>query len=432
MDSTVKHRAQEWADRGRAVLARGVTSVARMRSNGPLFVGGSGAWLRGADGRSYLDMIMASGPLLLGHDRPEVIEAVRRQLSSGVLYGNHPTEIEVAELLTEIIPHAQKVALANSGSEATHLAIRIARATTGRPLILKFEGHYHGWIDPLFCNNQAVDPDPDLSRPPVRSHAVPGLPADESVLICRYNAPAELEQIFAAHGDHIGAVIMEPVPLNFGTLLPQPGFLERVRELTAAHGALLIFDEVLSGFRLGLTGAGGMLGVEPDLSVFAKAIASGFGMAAVVGTDRAMESIVSGGVYPAGTYSGGPIGAAAAKTTLSILGAEQDRIYPGLQQSGVRLATGLRRVAAEQGVPLTVHQIGSVLQLFWDVEGEIRSFADAMRSDRSTVSRICESALDDEVFFAPRGLMLLSTAHTDDDLDRAVEAFGAAIERVGA
>lgn len=430
MTASEAHDAQDWPRRAQAVLARGVTSVARIRSNGPLFVGGSGSLLHGADGRDYLDMIMASGPLLLGHDRPEVVDAVRAQLDHGVLYGNHPTEIEVAELLADTIPHAQKVVMANSGSEATHLAVRIARATTGRPLVLKFEGHYHGWTDPLFCNNQSVDPDPDLSRPPLPRHAVEGLPVDGSVLVCRYNAPQELEAIFAEHGDRIGAVILEPVPLNFGTIMPRAGFLERLRELTTEHGALLIFDEVLSGFRLSLTGAGGLLGVRPDLSVFAKAIASGFGMAAVVGTDEAMQSIVTGNVYPAGTYSGGPIGAAAAKATLTILRAEHEQIYGRLQQAGDRLATGLRRVAAERRVPLTVHQIGSVLQMFWGVDGEIRSFSDAMRSDRVTVARVCEAALDEQVFIAPRGLMLLSAAHSDDDLDRAVAAVERAIERV--
>jgi glutamate-1-semialdehyde 2,1-aminomutase len=407
-----------------------VTSVARARTNGPLFVGGSGVWLRGIDGCRYLDMIMASGPLLLGHDRREVLEAVREQLGRGVLYGSHPTEIEVAETLTTIIPHAQKVALANSGSEATHLALRIARATTGRPLVLKFEGHYHGWLDPLFCNNQSVAPDEDLTRPPVRTHAVPGMAVDESVLVCRFNAPEELEEIFAKHGDRIGAVIMEPIPMNFGTFWPQPGFLELVRELATEYGALLIFDEVLSGFRVGLTGAGGILGVNPDLSVFAKAIASGFGMAAVVGTDHAMESIVSGGVYPAGTYSGGPIGAAAARATLEILCGQTEQIYGGLEKAGDYLATGLRRVAAEQGAPLTVHQIGSVVQLFWGVEGEIRSYADAMTSDRPTIARICEGALDDDVFVAPRGLMLLSTAHTTEVLDTAIDAIAASMARV--
>ncbi len=422
--------AQNWTHRARAVLARGVTSTARARTNGPLFVGGSGAVLHGADGRDYLDMIMASGPLLLGHDRPEVIDAVRSQLDSGVLYGNHPAEVEVAEVLTEIFPHAHKVAMANSGSEATHLAVRIARATTGRPLVLKFEGHYHGWIDPLHCSNQSVQPDPDLSRPPEPRHAVAGLPADTTVLVCRYNAFEELELIFAEHGRRIGGVIMEPVPMNFGTLWPRPGFIERVRELCTAHGSLLIFDEVLSGFRVGLAGAGGILGVSPDLSVFAKAIASGFGVAAVVGTDRAMESIVSGNVYPAGTYSGGPVGMAAARATLAILRAHENEIYPALDRAGRHLASGLRGAAEDRGMPLAVHQIGSVLQMFWGVEHEIRSYADAMASDRAAIARICEAALDDGVFVAPRGLMLLSTAHGDDELDRAVGAIAAAMDRV--
>jgi glutamate-1-semialdehyde 2,1-aminomutase len=430
MNVAQDYQAESWARRARAVLPRGVTSVARIRSNGPLFVGGSGAVLHGADGREYLDMIMASGPLLLGHDRPEVLEAVRAQLVNGVLYGNHPAEIELAERITEIIPHARKVALANSGSEATHLAVRIARATTGRPLVLKFEGHYHGWLDPLFCNNQSVEPDRDLTRRPAPRHAVPGLAADGSVLICRYNEIGELEQVFAEHGDQIGAVILEPIPMNFGTFLPVPGFVERLRELSTRHGSLLIFDEVLSGFRVGLTGSGGLLGIEPDISVFAKAIANGFGLAAVVGTDHAMSSITDGGVYPAGTYSGGPVGCAAALATLEILSGLTEHVYGGLDRGGAHLAAGLRRAAADLGAPLTVHQIGSVLQLFWGVDSEIRSFADAMTSDRATIARICEDALSDGVFVAPRGLMLLSAAHTTELLDRAIAALSASMAKV--
>ncbi|MGX1702180.1 aspartate aminotransferase family protein [Microbacterium sp. NPDC055357] len=389
--------------------------------------------LHADDGSDYLDTIMGSGPLLLGHDRPEVIDAVRAQLDRGILYGNHPTEVEVAERVLAIVPHFDTVALINSGSEATHLAVRIARATTSRPLIVKFEGHYHGWIDPLFLNNQFTEPYMGAGLPP-RQHAVAHMTADAEVIVCRYDDEDEIAQVFAEHGDRIAAVIAEPVPMNFGTFLPRAGYLARVRELCSTHGALLVFDEVLSGFRLALRGAPPLVGVSPDIAVYAKAIASGFSLAAVAGTAAAMTSITEGGVTPAGTYNGNPVATAAALATLNVLEAEQDAIYPHLEAIGVRMAAGLRTIAASTGAPLSVNQVGSVLQMFWGVEG-VHDFATATTSDRAMIAEVCEGTMDDGIFIAPRGLMLLSAAHTIDDIDRVIAALDrsvhAAVRRSG-
>ena len=411
-------------------LARGVASAARLRSRPLVFASAFGSRVVTTDGVELTDYMLGMGPMLLGHGRPEVLERVAAQLSHGVLFGTTPLEVELAERLRDLLPHARRVAFVSSGSEGTHLATRIARASTGRRVIVKFEGHYHGWVDPLFVNTQNNPPAEVDEHPVPPLHAVSGQPISPDVIVARWNDLEDISRIFAERADDIAGVLLEPLPMNFGTMLPEPGYTERLRELCSQHGALLIFDEVLSGFRAALHGAAGLLGVSPDLAVYAKAIAAGFPLAAVVGTEEAMASIVHGAVQPAGTYSGNPVSAVAGLASLDILTAEAPRLYPYLDRLGTRLRDGIRQVASTRDVPLEVNQIGSVLQLFWGT-GPVRTFGDAARSDRERIARLCEAQQERGSLLTPRGLILLSAAHSEEDIDNLVDGLAQSLDEEG-
>lgn len=398
-------------------LARGVSSGARLRREPLILDRAKGAQIIAEDGTRLTDYMLAMGPMLLGHGNEEVLDAVRRQLHEGVLFGTTRGELDLADRLASILPHVDRVAYVTTGSEATALAIRIARGTTGRRLIVKFEGHYHGWLDPLFANTQSNTPAPASTFPVPTTHSVRGQPAPGDIIVIRWNDVDEITRVFEEHGASIAGVILEPIPMNFGVFLPDSAFMTATRELCSRHGAQLIFDEVLSGFRLALGGAAELLGVQPDLAVYAKAIATGFPMAVVAGTNAAMASIVSGPVQPAGTYSGHPVSIAAAHATLDVLEREQQSLYPSLASLGARLSDHIEAAASATGNPIRVNQVGSVLQLFWGIERAPQSYAEAYRSDRAVVGSIAEAQLRSGALVAPRGLILLSAAHTTADID---------------
>ena len=284
-------------------LGGGVSSNFRYAGYGespvPLFYAkGSGSRLTDVDGNVYIDYALANGPAILGHAPPPVLEAVSRTLAMGQLFaGQHELELELARRITGIVPCAELVRFASSGSEAVQAALRLARAHTGRRKIVKFEGHYHGWLDNIFMS---VAPSPNEAGPalaPVPVSHTPGQPESVlgDVLVLPWNDIDVFAEALRTHRDEIAGVIMEPILCNTGALRPRPGYLEGVRELTAEHGAVLIFDEVITGFRVGLQGAQGLLGVTPDLAVFAKALAAGFPLAAVVGRREVMERVEAGG-----------------------------------------------------------------------------------------------------------------------------------------
>lgn len=406
--------AQKLAARAASVLARGVSSGARLRSKPLILRDAQGAWVTDVGGNVYADFVLGMGPMLLGHGNASVLEAVREQLNRGVLFGTHENEVALAERIVGILPFADKVLFLNSGSEAIHCAVRVARATTNRSLVVKFEGHYHGWLDPLFVNTQVNSPaEPHHDHPQVVSaaHAMP-VPAD--VRVCRWNDFAELDRLFQQHRGEIAAVVMEPIPMNFGTMLADPGYLEKVRALCTENQTLLIFDDVLAGFRVALGGSSELLGVQPDLGVYAKVIASGFPLAFVAGSDEALRSITTGPLLPAGTYSGSPTAVAAAHATLTVLEQGGQELYDDLDALGKQIRQGVAGIADELAVPLVANQVGSVVQLFWNPRLPIRSFADGMVSDREAIAAISEGVLEHGSLLAPRGLILLSTEHTSD------------------
>jgi glutamate-1-semialdehyde 2,1-aminomutase len=423
----------------------------------------SGSTLVDVDGNSYIDYVCGFGPILLGHRTPEVIAAVEEQLGHGVLFGaQHPGEVELAERIIEHVPSAQMVALSNTGSEAIQAALRFARAATGRRLIVKFEGHYHGWIDPLFASGPGVPPlagsgtepesgsgpdsgsaptaDPGTSPGPSPGpgwggpvHTVAGLAPPAETLVCRWNDVEALTALLAERGKDTAAVIMEPLTCNFGNYEPLPGYLAEVRKLCDAHGVVLIFDEVITGFRLGLGGAQKRYGVTPDLTVLAKAIASGFPLSAVGGRADVMSVAHGDGpVRHIGTYNGNAVCVAAANATLSLLEAGGTELYERLDAISARLADGLNELGAELGAPLSANQVGSVIHLLWGAPTPVRTYADAWQSSRAAVADFVSSLLGSGIAATERGLWFLTTSHTEEQIDQTLGAARAVIPSIAA
>lgn len=416
--------SEAYMERARRVIPRGMSSRGRVRAVPVAFREGRGSHLVDVDGNDYVDLVMALGPLLLGHSPEPVIAAVRRSLDHSVqMGGQHLGEAELAEKLVRRVPSAEKVLFANTGSEAVMAAVRIARATTGRRVVVKFEGHYHGWIDPMFVNSPGVPPSTPARGVVPTVHNIAGQAVSTDVVVVPWGDLPALETVFAERGDEIAAVFTEPIPFNLGTMMPPVGYLESVRDLAHRHGALLVFDEIVSGFRLGVGGAQELLGVTPDITTLAKAIAAGFPLAAVVGTDEAMQSAVDGPVIHGGTYNGTPLAVAAGNATLTHLEDNEEEVYSVLAARSRQLATGLREVAATHDVPLVVNQVGSVLQLLWAPHTPVRSYADAAQADPGPIADIGELVLARGVHTAPRGIQFVSTAHTETDIDRVVAAF---------
>jgi glutamate-1-semialdehyde 2,1-aminomutase len=414
-------------ERARRVLARGVSSAARLRTAAPtrVMAQADGAVLRDVDGNVYVDYVLGLGPVILGHRPEPVLDAVRASLERGIAFGaSHEGEAVLGEQLVDVLPCAEVVTLVSTGSEAVHLALRIAREATGRSRIVKFDGHYHGWIDPLFVN--APGSAPITASPAAATHAVRGQDASSDVSVVRWHDLAELERAFA-EGPPPAAVIMEPISCNFGAVLPDPAYADGVRELCTRHGALLIYDEVLTGFRMALGGAQERLGVTPDLVVCSKAVASGFPLALVAGSSAAMAPIVDGAVRPAGTCSGSPTSVAAAIATVGELSRRRAELYPHLERLGGILADGIRQAAQAAGAPLSVNQVGSVLQLFWGLDGPVRTYADACASDGAKVAELTAGLLPHGIHAAERGLLLLCAAHTDAHVEQTLAGFEVAL-----
>ncbi len=422
-------RSSAYLEDARSVLARGTGSAGRLRRLGetPVLATGEGAHCTDLDGNTYIDYFLAFGPLFLGHRPRPVLDAVLAHLAGDqvIAGGPHPLEAELARLIVETVPCAERVVLSTTGSEAVQVAIRIARAKTRRRTVLKFDGHYHGWMDPVSVN--ALGTVPVAGPPPLElmpSVAEAGVPGE--VLVCPWNDVGALEAMLARFGDEIACVIMEPVPCNFGTFLPAPGYLEACRDLCRAHDVLLIFDEVVTGFRLALGGAQELLGATPDMAVFAKAIGSGFTVAAVAGTAEAMAPATDGPVYVGGTYNGAGPPAAAAIATLCHL-RDHSEIYGRVDLLSGRLADAINEGAAAAGLPLFASRVGGVIQLLWRPRLPLRDYADARTCDQTPVARLTGLVLGDGVLVHERGLMFVSAAHTDADIDHTVAAFAAGI-----
>jgi glutamate-1-semialdehyde 2,1-aminomutase len=415
---------QAW-ERTRASLAGGVSTGLRasMKPHPLFFRGGSGPRLTDLDGHSYLDYVLGWGPVILGHGHEKLTAAVTAQLPIGATYGaGHLLEAEVAEKVLDRIPGAERVLWSNTGSEAAQVALRLARGVTGRRRFLKFGGHYHGWSDPMLVGYR-----PD-------QHGALGLGSQgqhpralDDVSIVPWGDLDATTQLLKSPDADISAVFLEPVLCNSGVLEPPTGFLEGLRELCDATGTVLVFDEVITGFRIGVGGAVTRYGVTPDLVVLAKAIAGGYPLAAIAGRADIIDRTTNGIVH-AGTYNGNPVVLAAGGATLDALA--EPGVYDDFERRGKALADGMRDALARHGVPGTVHHVGPVVQCMAGVDPSY-SFDDFMASDQEFYDRLSVQMLRRGLFTLPGGRWYISTAHTDADISETVtvidEALGATL-----
>jgi glutamate-1-semialdehyde 2,1-aminomutase len=380
-----------------------------------------GCRLETVDGRELIDFVGTWGPAILGHAPEVVIDAVRTAAGNGLSFGTpNPFEVEMAETICRLVPSVEKVRMVNSGTEATMSCVRLARGFTGRPMIVKFEGCYHGHVDSLLVkagSGALTNGTPDSA----------GVPAELArlTLALPFNDLGAVEEAFAAHPGQIAAVILEPVPANAGLYLPKPGFLEGLREICTRVGALLVFDEVMTGFRLAPGGAQEVFGITPDLTAMGKVIGGGLPVGAFGGRGEIMDFLSPDGpVYQAGTLSGNPIALAAGLAQLREL--ECTGGWAKLERLGAEFEAAMRE--AISGLPLTFHRIGSMFCLYFCGE-PVWNLGDAMRSDRGRFAKFFHTCLDAGVYFAPSQFEagFLSTAHTSDDLARACEVSKAAL-----
>jgi glutamate-1-semialdehyde 2,1-aminomutase len=403
-------------ERSQKSLAGGVsTALRRAAKPYPMFyTHGEGAWLTDVDGNRFIDYTLAWGPLILGHAPAALNEALTSQLPKGHTFGaQHTLEYEAAELLCEAIPCADKVAFANSGTEIVQVALRLARAVTGRSLYLKFEGHYHGWDDSVLVSYKpAADACGQMSPIPVGTGQRPW----SGAVVARWNDRASVEAAFAAHRGEISAIICEPMLCNSGCLPPLDGFLEFLRETATAEGALLIFDEVITGFRLALGGGQAYYGVMPDLATFAKACGGGLPVSVLAGRDEYMGWIADGRVVHAGTLNGNPLALAAAVATLQTLTPD---VYERLDRFGRALRRGLEEELGAKGIPVVTTGEGAVFQVHFQAETP-REYRDTLPTDKALYGGFLLALLDAGVLALPDGRWYLSAAHGEDVVEETL------------
>lgn len=421
----------EYMQRARRSIPLGVSSSRRASQRPvPIVVShAQGSRVFDIDGNEYIDYLAGWGPMILGHQPAPVIDAVRAQLSRGAHYAMpFEAELELAERVIRHVPSAEMATFLSTGSEAVHLAITIARGATGRRTILKFDGHFNGWISPVAINMTGTPP--VGGQPPYELHPEAGRAVGDDVVICPWNDAEAFESMMGDVGDSLAAVIMEPIAINAGVLSPSPGYLERVRELCDAHGVVLIFDEVVTGFRLALGGAQERLGVTPDLSTFAKALGNGFPVSAVAGRREIMSTLSEGSVRSFGTYNANPLAITAANATLAELESGGVQLYGDLERRSATLAAGIETAALKHGVPLRVNRVGSVLAVLWGLDREPVVYRDTYASDSVALERLDEQLTLRGVLSSDGRKMFVSTAHSDDDIAQTLDRFDDALREV--
>ncbi len=429
-------RSRELFDQARRYIPGGAGSSARTAKFGwqpypPFMAEGSGSRLRDVDGHEYVDFLLGLGPMILGHRHPAVTQAVASAIGDlGTCFGlPYELEVEAARKVVAAVPGVEMVRFSNSGSEVVGTAVRLARAYTGRRLVIRFEGHYHGWQDTVYWSNHV---DPAAAGPAARPRPVPsgpGVPAElaDTLIVLSWNDPDSLAAVMTERGDEVAAVITEPAVFNTGCILPEPGYLELLRAQTRQHGALLIFDEVITGFRFARGGAQEFFGVTPDLTTLAKGLGGGFPVAALGGSREVMSMIADGRYSHSGTYNANVIACAAVCATMDVLA--EPGLFERQRLLGETLMSGLRKLAADAGLPVIIEGLGTVFQL-WFSEHPIRNWRDAARyADESLFTRWWQEMLLRGVLFHPSQYenLFLSLVHNDDDvgfmLDAAEQAF---------
>jgi glutamate-1-semialdehyde 2,1-aminomutase len=418
------HESRALQKRAEQLIPGGVNSPVRafrsVGSDPPFLVRGAGAHVWDADGNRYIDYVGSWGPLILGHSDPKVIEAIIQAARNGTSFGaSTPTEADLAELVIEAFPAIEKVRFVSSGTEATMSAIRLARAATKRKLIVKFEGCYHGHSDALLVKAGSG----------VATLGIPGsagVPEEfvELTLALPYNNLSAVEAAFAKFKGQIACVIVEPVVGNMGCVPPQPGYLAGLREITAREGTLLLFDEVMTGFRVAFGGASELYGIKPDLTTLGKIIGGGLPVGAYGGPAKIMDLIAPlGPVYQAGTLSGNPLAMAAGIASLGELKANRTRFYKQLDEMSGKLVAGITGAAKDAGVAMTVNRVGSMFTFFF-TDKQVTDWESAATCDTPKFGRFHGALLEAGVWLPPSQFeaAFLSTAHTTADIDATIAA----------
>ncbi len=424
-------RSRALFERAARTIPGGAGSSARTVGFGwkpypPFIAEGTGSRLRDVDGNEYVDYLLGLGPMILGHRHPVVTQAVTDAVSAyGTCFGlPYELEVEAAEKVVAAVPGIEQVRFTNSGSEAVGTAVRLARATTGRRLVVRFEGHYHGWQDVVYWSNH-VDPaaaGPASAPRPVA--AGPGVPLElaDTLVVLTWNDPESFVELMDRRGHEVAAVLTEAAVFNTGCILPEPGYLELLRAKTSEHGALLIFDEVITGFRFARGGAQEYFGVTPDLTTLAKGLGGGFPVAAIGGSEAAMRMIAEGRYSQSGTYNANVVQCAAVSATMEVL--SEPGLFERQRALGERLADGLRTMAVEHGLDAYVEGLGTVFQL-WFASHPIRNWRDAAAyADEAMFTRWWQEMIVRGVLFHPLQFenLFVSLVHTDADIDQTLDA----------
>ena len=394
---------------------------------------GRGSCVWDVDGNEFIDYVLARGPLLLGHSPEPVIEAVKRQLDRGLMYaGQHELEMAASELFCSLVPCAEQVRFCGSGSEAVHGAMRLARGVTGRMKIVRFEGHYHGWLDNEMWN---YAPPLDRAGPRTSPHPVPATKGQaatdgEHLIIRPWNDQALVEEAFDRQGREIAAVITEPIMCNTGAILPKPGFLEGLRRLCDAHGALLIFDEVITGFRVSLGGAQQHFGVTPDVATFAKGLAGGFPVAAIAGKRQYMQAFGDLSITHAGTYNSSAPYMAATVAAMEMLSADGGALLKQTHVLGRHLMDGIAEAGRRAGKDVHVRGVGTVFHVSFNDREEIVDYRTSLGKDAAAYDRFWMALQQRGIRTVPGGLWFVSTAHTPADIKQTLTAVAQAMTEV--
>jgi glutamate-1-semialdehyde 2,1-aminomutase len=414
---SVSSLSADLRERAARRLPGGVNSNVRLDAPRIFFARGKGAWLWDVDGRDYVDYLLGQGPAFLGHAPEAVQRAVAEACAHGTVYGaQNPLEVEAAERLCEVLGWPEMVRFGMTGTEAVQAAIRLARAATGRGRVVRFEGHYHGWLD-----NVLVAAEPGEAKP--ASAGQPRAALSDSIVL-PWNDLDVLIDALDREGEAVCAVLMEPAMLNTGSIAPLPGYLEGVRDLCSSRGIVLIFDEVITGFRLALGGAAERFGVIPDLAVYGKAMAGGWPVAAIVGPAELMERFGSGEVNHSGTFNGNVMAAAATIATLDLL--RSDPPHERIERVGSRLMDELRALAEDASVPLRLRGFPLAFHASFG-DGEVHDFRGVQALDGARYKRLAARLVDAGVWVAARGIWYLSVAHGEHEVEVTLERAEAAL-----
>jgi glutamate-1-semialdehyde 2,1-aminomutase len=417
----------ELYERAKQSLAGGVSSHFRASEQPhPLFyVRAEGARVWDVDGNEYLDFTLSQGPMILGHSNPAVLAAVQKTTSCGQLYAaQHLAELELAEALKRIIPCAELLRFCVTGSEAVHAALRLARAYTGKSKFVKFEGHYHGWLDNVAFN---VNPPVSVSGSRLELDPVPwtsgiSLGLENELIVLPWNDLERAEKLLEKREQEIAAVIAEPIMCNNGCVLPEPGFLEGLRQACSRHGVVLIFDEIITGFRVALGGAQDHFKVIPDLAVFGKAMGNGFPISVIAGLRKLMDLLATGNALQAGTMNAQSAAVAAALVTVSELEESSQQIYRRFYEQAEHLRRSLEEAAREYGHQVLIQGLGPVFHLGFTSLWKVNNYRDTLSYDQNRYHDFCNGMRERGVRLISRGLWYLSTSHSQTDIEQCIKA----------